>query len=147
MQECRHFCYFTNSAGSNLSKPMIVEIIPSRNTGKFAQMPPPNFWVRKKNRTLPWIHHLGSYSILENHELYRIIGLYLKNSIYNLNEIQYNKIILCKVCYEGWNRMSFYMTRKLKHSILIRSDLKCFEPQSFTLKFINGKWWQQKQTK
>ena len=28
---------------------------------------------------------------------------------------------------KGWKRMSFYKTQKLKHSILIRSDLKFFE--------------------
>ena len=49
---------------------------------------------------------------------------------------------------KGWNRMSFYKTQELSETFDFNEiRCKCFETfQNVTLKFINGEWWQKKQT-
>ena len=39
---------------------------------------------------------------------------------------------------KGSNRMSFYKTQELKHSVFSRCDLKCFETFKILHRFING---------
>ena len=57
------------------------------------------FWEHKKqSRRLLWIYYLGSFSILENHKLNKIIDLY--KAFYKISMIKYNKVILCEIRYD-----------------------------------------------
>ena len=120
-KQCRELCYFsylTHSVRCNLSQPLITQTIHSRNSKKFVQMRPPNFWDTKISRRLSWIHYLGSLSILENHtikDLYK--ALYKKSMItMKCNRIisYYAKSAMREK--KEWNRMSFCKTQELSET-------------------------------
>ena len=100
-----------------------------------------HFFIFKPSNlfNLNWIqgHYLGSFSILENHELHRI-----KQSIKYVwslwNIIQWNYVMQNPLWRKRKGETECRFIRRknyLKHSILIRSD-------DGELRQINGEWWQ-----